>query len=115
MDYTSTIRLVDTGSIYAVFKLSFSNQCKIWCFNPLRYGLMVNNMKTTLHSEVLLQRPQLTTWSKPNVDTFFQVKLTRNCSSWLTNIYCRAVVHNLRPYGRMWPSIKIDAVVHMSM
>jgi len=30
----------------------------------------------------LSQRPQLSILSKLNVDTFFQVKLTRNCSSW---------------------------------
>jgi len=27
----------------------------------------------------------------------------------------KAGVHNPRPYGRMWPSIKLDAAVHMIM
>jgi len=35
MNQTSTIHSVDTGLIYAVLKLSFSKQYKIWCFNPL--------------------------------------------------------------------------------
>jgi len=41
--------------------------------------MMVNSMKTSfLHSQVFSQHPQLNMWSKPDVDTFFQVKLTRN-------------------------------------
>ena len=42
-----TIQTVDTGLIYAVLKLSFSKQYKIWCFNPLRYRPVVNSMKTS--------------------------------------------------------------------
>ena len=41
------------------FKLSFSRQCTVFS-----------------------QRPQLTVRSRSNVDTFFQVKLTRNWSRW---------------------------------
>ena len=33
MEQTGTIQSVDTGFIYAVFKLSFSKQYKIQCFN----------------------------------------------------------------------------------
>jgi len=35
MEQTSAIHSVDTGLIYAVLKLSFSKQYKIWGFNPL--------------------------------------------------------------------------------
>jgi len=45
--------------------------------------MMVSNMKTSfLHSKVCSQHPQLTIRCNPDVDTFFQVELTRNCSSW---------------------------------
>jgi len=58
MDQTSTIFAVDTGFIYAVFKLSFSKQHKIKCFNPVCYRLMVNSLKTSfLHSKVFSQHP----------------------------------------------------------
>jgi len=44
---------------------------------------MVNSMKTSFaQQQSIVANPQLTTWSKPNVDTLFQVKLRRNCSSW---------------------------------
>jgi len=35
MDQISTILSADTGYIYAVFMLSFCNQYKLQCFNPL--------------------------------------------------------------------------------
>jgi len=35
VDQTSTVDSVHTGFIYAVLKLSFSKQYKIYCFNPL--------------------------------------------------------------------------------
>ena len=36
IEQPSTIHSVDTELVYAAFKLSFSKQYKIWCFNPLR-------------------------------------------------------------------------------
>jgi len=39
MNQTSTIHSVDTGFIYAVFKLSFSKQYKIFRFIPQVYML----------------------------------------------------------------------------
>jgi len=46
-DKTSTIHSLDTGFIYAVFKLSLSKQHKIECLNPLCCRLTVNSMKTS--------------------------------------------------------------------
>jgi len=48
----------------------------------LRHKSMINIMKQVLHSsKVLSQHLQINIRSKPNVDTFFPVKVTRNCSS----------------------------------
>jgi len=42
---------------------------------------MVNSMKTRF-AQIFSQHPQLSIWSKPSVHTIFQVKLTRNVSTW---------------------------------
>jgi len=51
MNQTSTIYSVDTGFIYAVFKLSFSKQYKIKCFNPL-YQLQYVHTKCLIEPKI---------------------------------------------------------------
>ena len=77
MNQTSTIPSEDTGLIYAVLKLSFSKQCKIYSFNPLchRARPMVNSMKTSYaQQKSIVATPSVN--RRPNADTFLPVKPT---------------------------------------
>jgi len=81
MNQTSVIHSMDTGFIHAVFKLSFSKQCKILCFNPLCQGWPTSQRPTATFPIVLPQRATSHTWAHMNVTPSLPHSNTYLCSA----------------------------------
>jgi len=79
MDRTSTINSMDTGFIQAAFKLSFSKQCKILCFNPLSQGWATSQRPKATFPIVLPQRATSYAWAHVNIIPSFPHPNTYLC------------------------------------
>jgi len=99
---------IDSLQVYFQFSLKFYKNCYIWFVKPvgfatsklhfatpfkaathslrspaLRHRPMSNSMKKNFaQQQSVVATPSEPIWSKPNVDTFFPVKITRNCCGW---------------------------------